>query len=454
IITEVHIYGITIFPSDSLERFFDRLVGRRANMEEIEDFLEDVVAYYKRAGYSLADFDTVNLKEDGVLEAKFNERAIEKITFIGNNRTRNWMVRSYLLFKEGDIFNEKNLEESVNRLYSTGLFRIVHYKIREFGSGVEIILIFEESEPGLLRVGVRYDLLSKNELSLSIVDKNIFGLATRFSAKCIYGERRNYFGVELVTDRLWKTHITTSFLASYRNKSLDIFDKSFKILELKEKRRGLTIRFGQHISRLGLFLVELSTEHITLKEFGNIRERYATHTLTFRSIVDSYDRAQFPTSGKYHTSYLKLSQNILGSQTSYWQTFLLFESYYSFFRQYLSFHPRLSFGLSGGFLPLSETFALGDYAPFWGFRGGEIRGYSTLLTGIDIILNLPYNLHLLSGIVVGNAWGKKERVKFDELTWGYGAGVGIRTPAGPIKLLWGKNKLKRERLEFKVGFEF
>lgn len=446
--------GITVFPSDSIEKLLRPYVGKPANFIEIEEVLKKVVLWYRQRGYSLADFASVSLDSSGVLTAVFNERIIKRITFLGNARTRNWIVRSYLLFREGDIFNENKVENSVGRLYATGLFKLVRSSINEFDDGVEIVLNFVENEPMLVRFGGRYDVLSKNEVAVNVVDKNIFGLATRFSLKGIYGERKRYLGFDLVTDRLWKTHIATGFSALYREHSVDIFDKNYNITELRETRRGLYLQLGQQIYRLGLVTTELAAEYIVLYEPSRTRERFITNSLVFRSIVDTYNRVQFPTRGSYYNAYLKLSQDILGQEKSYWKAFFSFESCYSFFYERVSFRPFFALGFSGGVLPLSESFGLGEYAQFWGLRGGELRGYSSLLMGVDFIFNLPYNLHILMGISYGGCFGKNEIIAFNELMRGWGVGLGIRTPLGPIKFLWGTNTLGRRRVDFRIGFEF
>jgi len=454
VLRDVEIAGITIVAQESIKALFADLIGKKANLIELERRLQKILALYDSEGISLARIEQVVFDSTGYLKAKLNEGIITKITFEGNNKTRDWMIRSYLGFKEGEIYREDKLDQSIRRLYATGLFNAISYELCPYNSGVEVRLKFDEKLSTALLVGGRYDLLSKGEMAIQVCDENVFGLATRASLGGCYGPRRIAFITDVTTDRLWKTHITTNFSAYYREKSVDLFDPDFNILGLREKRRGLLLRFGQQIYRLGVVFVELSTEHLILSCKDSVRERYASNTLTFRSIVDTYDRLQFPLSGKYHISYFKIAQDILGSNTAYWQAFFSLSSYYSFFNSIVSLHPKLFCGYSAGHLPLAESFSLGENEPFWGFRGGEVRGYSTFLASLEIAFHLPYKLHLFGGVSVGDCWKKREKIVPAELIWGYGAGIGLQTIIGPIKLFWGTNTAGRERLDFRIGYEF
>ena len=115
-------------------------------------------------------------------------------------------------------------------------------------------------------------------------------------------------------------------------------------------------------------------------------------------------------------------------------------------------------GYAFGNMPLSRRFRLGGSNNLRGYEDDQFRGNSMLRTSLEY--RIPF-AKMVSGILftdVGYAWDKRDETQFglDKLKVGYGLGLRVKTPMGPVKLDYGfgGSNNRKGRFYFSFGTSF
>ena len=130
---EIRVEDATLFYPEEVIQFVGLKSGEIVDGWAFLQGLSNLTKLYKDRGYFqfsagfIPDFKQPSDAEEGVvdivLELEEGDRVqIDRIQFEGNTKTRDQVLRRRLLIREGDIYNESLLEESLSRLNSLGLF--------------------------------------------------------------------------------------------------------------------------------------------------------------------------------------------------------------------------------------------------------------------------------------------------------------------------------------------
>ncbi len=448
----VSVENAPLLPEDSLAIFFNSKVGEPTNLAALDSGLAKIEDFYYNNGYTLAHIPNAIFR-GGRLNFRVDEGLIERIEVIGNVRTKDWVVRSFIPLTEGERYREAKIDRTLADLHATGLFDAVTPHISR-GDSAAVLTFDVVEKPYLgLKLGVRYDLINGAEGAIEIGDDNFLGYAWRFNIGAFGGVRRWNAYSQLSGDRIWRTYLTGNVTVFAEGTEYDLWQDGEIAGTDVVNRYGLNISMGQQIKRLGTVFAELGTEYVEFGPQHRELKGYPLHRLTLRSMVDSFDDRQFPRRGKYHLSYITFSQDILGGEYSFTKSYIGFQSYWTWLKP-LTFRPYIVGGYMAGGPPFFEQFELGDAVGFWGFRGDERRGNSFAKTGFELRLNSLAPLYIISGVSYGRVWEKDAKLELEEMIWGWGGGFGLATPLGPAKITWGRNTEKLEEVRFSVGYEF
>lgn len=138
------------------------------NLNEIEQGLNKVRAFYANAGYlemrivNASAADLIRYNED-FTSAQINIDVFEgpqiyvgSILIDGNVKTHEKVIFSELEFKTGDLLTPQRLEESTARLQKTGLFSSIEIKMLESNTNVQVrtvVVTLGERKPGIFTIG-------------------------------------------------------------------------------------------------------------------------------------------------------------------------------------------------------------------------------------------------------------------------------------------------------------
>lgn len=96
------------------------------DIQKIKTKIEKYLIY---KGYKLTGVEYITKKSDNTFIVFLNEGRLKDIRITGNFKISKNLLNVYLKMKPGDIFNEKELKLQLKKLYNTGLFDKINYKI-------------------------------------------------------------------------------------------------------------------------------------------------------------------------------------------------------------------------------------------------------------------------------------------------------------------------------------
>jgi len=156
----VNITGAKVFTSEQLREKLDLKTGDVADGQELRQWLfERVKKLYEDNGYIQSDFDlepkfkpiaeneTEGIADLEIVVDEGQRFIIGRIEFVGNGQTSDQILRSALLIKEDEPFNQQRLVESVEKLNGLGLFEWID-KDRD-------VELRTDEESSLLKVNIR-----------------------------------------------------------------------------------------------------------------------------------------------------------------------------------------------------------------------------------------------------------------------------------------------------------
>ena len=172
------------FSSDNFSdvyELFDDLKGKPYSINRIENILSSLDKIS-----TSEQFESVkSYVEEDIIENKINLKFIiqetkkvyvKKINILGNNITRESVLRNQLEVDEGDPFNEILLTKSINNLKSLNFFKSVKYNIRDSEDSEEKIIDIEieEKATGEIMAGAGIGT-GGNSITAGVKENNYLG---------------------------------------------------------------------------------------------------------------------------------------------------------------------------------------------------------------------------------------------------------------------------------------
>ena len=206
-----------------IEGTFAKLKGKHYSYNSIEKILDEVELIALNTQYESIN---ASVKEIIVAENKLNfsiiideikKQYVERINIIGNNITRETVLRNNLVLDEGDAFNNILYAKSINNLKSLNFFREVKSNVVE-GSTPDHKIIninIEEKPTGEISAGAGVGT-SGGTIGFAIKENNFLGKGIQFSSSLDLTEEtiRGSFNVTnpyfLGTDRMLFAGIQSS----------------------------------------------------------------------------------------------------------------------------------------------------------------------------------------------------------------------------------------------------
>ena len=120
---------------------------------------------------------------------------IEKIDIVGNERTRDKIIRRSLAISEGDLYNADRFEATKSRLEGMDFFEAVRLKTSP-GSRPDLMNVtveVMEKKTGSLSAGLGYSSQDGAMANLELKERNLFGMAIVANGKANLSGRRNTY---------------------------------------------------------------------------------------------------------------------------------------------------------------------------------------------------------------------------------------------------------------------
>ena len=194
-------------PSDVINKVFSPSYGSTLNLNVLKLQIKELKNWYIAEGYSLVRISGPNrVTPDGIVQLKVGEGIVSgvEIQFINSDgelinaegqllkgKTQPWVIQREISMKSGDIFNRKQLEGDIKRIYGTSLFSDVKVTLRPVPGepgNVAIVLGITEQSTGSLSGGIGYSGGQGAFGQIGLKETNFFGRAWSTSLDLTYGQ--------------------------------------------------------------------------------------------------------------------------------------------------------------------------------------------------------------------------------------------------------------------------
>ena len=219
-------------PAKVVEETFAADYGRTLNLNTLQNRMQDLQRWYADKGYSLARVTGPGrISPDGSVQLLVRQGSVAgvEVQFLdkeGNTtddkgrpirgKTKTWVVTREISMRPGEIFNRRNLEDDIKRLYGTGLFSDVKVTLRptpEDPGRVTIVLGVVEQSTGSLSGGLGYSQSQGVFGQIQVQDSNLLGRAWDISTSFTYGQFGGLFDITFTDPWIKGDPFRTAFRA-------------------------------------------------------------------------------------------------------------------------------------------------------------------------------------------------------------------------------------------------
>lgn len=475
-VTGVHIEGNSIIDDSELQTIFASQTGLPQNIGQLNESIEKVEKLYADKGYVLARVSNIEDDPDGVINLKINEGVIDKVQFVGNRKTKDFVIKRLMTTKVGDVYNEKNLSDDLKRIFGTQAFSDVRRVITaspddpdKYSLTVEV----DEKRTGSISLGGGIDTGTGLFGSVGYNDPNFLGRGQNVNS--IFAVGSGIIGRNRATQASARSYqfdvgwSDPSFMNTANSVSANAYGRNYSSFNIPlgvERRIGSELSWGAPLksfknTSIGLSLrgenvrIQDYSDNSDLREF-NISKSDRKEQLkggTFVSLsptlaFDTRDNRFNPTSGWLNTISLTGAYGAGG--TSYGMAS-------ANLRKYIKIRDGITLALNAqgghslmGDIPAFNMYRLGGSYSVRGFQEGGLGiGNGYLLSSaelrtkipvfgklkqIPVINSLTAATFLDAGTVLG---GSSLNSTFNRKGTGIATGLGLRMNmpgVGPIRI--------------------
>ncbi len=422
-----------------------------------------ITDYYSDRGYAFADVvpDLNILQEEKTVNivitvAENSLVRVGKLSILGNEVTRDKVIRREVRLDEGDIYLPRLLRRSYERINNLNYFETVEMvpKPRPDEGLMDLDIKVDERSTGSMTMGGGYSSIDGLLATLEIVEGNLFGRGYTLKLKGEKSGRTNSYSLSFKEP--WLNDKPTSLNTS-------IYDQQRYYFDYSRRAKGFGVTVGKELSEYVSGSIGYNLENVEIIDVADnasiiIKQQGAwgtrlTSKVSLSLLRDSRDNYLYPRRGSRHSISAAFAG--LGGENSFYRTVLDSSLHFPLFKSSaFSVRGRLGLaeGLFGEDLPLYERFYVGGVYTVRGLDYGaagpiddetreEFGGNKELIFNVEYTTPLVLSAQLY-GVVfydIGAGFDDDEPISWDGLR--HGAGVGFRwiSPIGPLRLEWGKN---------------
>ncbi|NQT28930.1 MAG: BamA/TamA family outer membrane protein [Candidatus Saganbacteria bacterium] len=428
--------GNTVYSTAELLALISTKTGEILNFKTLQGDIEKINSKYKEDGYMLARIVDVETDEKtNVLHFKIIEGVVEAITLEGNEKTKDYVILRELNTKPGSVLNNKTLKADLRRVFNLGFFSEVN-PIFEPGTtpnNVIIVLKISETRSSTINFGGGY---GETEGWFGFVDlsvNNLWGTAQSVLIRGQLGESLSTY--QFKYNNPWFIPERLGDHASFTFRRWLTIGRDIYLTDEDGIYNGWDVSLGKPL--LGDFNIAwtLGSELVSPHDTATF-EGYQSDTI---GITFSYDTRDFwldPKKGQYYTFSMKKGWKRTTTTTNFFKLSSDINNYFpTHENQVLATH--IGTGIGFGDVPVGEE--------FWAGGPNTVRGhYATdAKRGTrKLIFNVEYRVtfsDMFQGVLFydwGDAWNLGPP-DFADFISGWGPGVRVNTPLGPIRLDYG-----------------
>ncbi|MGL5956533.1 MAG: outer membrane protein assembly factor BamA [Brevinema sp.] len=220
-----------ISSGEELRKFITLKEGEIYNKTVVEQTRANIYKSYADRGYLLANITVLEEKGiDNVIDTTFvifeGARAhIENVSIRGNTKTLPSVIRRYIQVKEGELYVNKKLEQSFNRLMQTQYFSDVRIE-PSAGSAdglINVDFVVTEQQTGMIEFLVGYGTVSGFSAGIKLSERNLLGRGYQISIRADWGQYRQLGEITFTEPAILNSPFSISFIVGvFNNIYIDI----------------------------------------------------------------------------------------------------------------------------------------------------------------------------------------------------------------------------------------
>lgn len=502
-------------PQEVIDETFRDQYGRILNLRAFQEGIKRLNEWYKKNGYDLAQvIATPQIAADGNVQLEVAEGIIEdiQVRFLNkegeendeegqpiDGRTRDFIITRELALKSGDVFNRTRAEQDLRRVYRLGIFEDVRLSFTPGQDPRQVVVVVDviEKNTGSVAAGAGISSASGLFGTISYQEQNLGGNNQKLGAELQVGQRELLFDVNFTDPWIAGDPYRTSYTVNaFRRRSISlIFDGGEDEIELPNGDRPRIVRTGGGIS----FTRPLSKNPLADSEwraslglqYQNVSVRDSDGdlspedergndlsfsgegkddllTVQLGAVRDRRNNPITPTAGSLLRFGVEQSVpigngSILLNRLRGSYSFYIPVKYTNFSEGPQALAFNIQAGTVLGDLPPYEAFSLGGSNSVRGYEEGDVGSGRSFIQA-----TAEYRFPIFS--VVGGALfvdvatdlGSGETVPGDPAGErgkpgsgiGFGVGVRVQSPLGPIRIDYGLNDDGDSRIHFGIGERF
>lgn len=435
-VSAIHIEGTEVISEQKLKEIMKLQPGEMLNTKQLNQDLRALEDYYKGQGLVLAHIEDVAVGDDGVLNVKINEGFLKDIKIMGNDKTRDYVIRRELKIQPGEVFDFSKVQGDLRNIYNLGFFNNVQPRLEEDPDGtnkVNLIVEVEEKKTGTFNVGGGYSSKDGWLGYMEVKEQNLFGRGQQLGFKWEFGQAMNY---ELSFYDPWAFGEEFAF-------GIDLYNNTKKNNDEKKtvNSSGGSILVGKALTDEIKANLKFKYEYTNTAwdDLDKKDQDGDTRSLILSATRNTVDNPFTPHSGSMDIGSIEYAGQLFGGSYDFTKLNLENRRYFPGFKEDHTWAFRLKSGIA---FTAADTTVLPDHEKYRLGGGETLRGYSnSSIQGNRMVLaNLEYRFPLvksLEGAVftdMGNAWEQDEALDLTEMNFSIGAGVRMNTPLGQIRI--------------------
>jgi outer membrane protein insertion porin family len=436
LVKDIVIEGNSVYSSAEILSLLGAKKDAILNFQKMQEDIEKINTRYKKDGFILARVVDAGInKKTGFLRFKVIEGKVESISLEGNDTTKDYVILRELKTRPGSVLNEEVLKKDLRRVFNLGFFAEINPSFEPGSSKDKVVLQLKikETRSSTINFGGGF---GEREGWFGFVDlsvNNLFGSAQGLMVRGQSGQQLStyqfkYFNPWFLPDRLGDHAALTlrRWLTIGRDILLTTQDGVYN---------GFDISIGKPLRENYNLTWTLGSENVSPYKTSSF-EAYRADTIGVALAFDTRDFWLNPKSGRYYTLDLKQGWKVASASSNFFKIGWDLNHYHSLFEnQVVAAHFGAGVGL--GDVPIGEIYWAGGASSVRGYYPTESRkGRRKVITNLEYRLNFS---DLFQGVFFydwGYAWnsGLPETHLFIS---GWGPGLRVNTPLGPIRLDYG-----------------
>lgn len=477
-IDQIKLAGDLILPKEELVKQIDVYQGDVFSRKEVTDSSTNLTEALGNIGYAFAnvnaipDIDNENKTVSLTFFVDPGKRVyVRRISFAGNTKTRDEVLRREMRQQEGGWISTKKVERGKVRLQKLGFFRDVNVEtpaVAGTTDQVDVNYAVEEMPSGNLMAGIGFSQGQGLIFQTSVSQDNFLGSGKRVSFTFNNSEVNRRFGLAYTNPYYTIDGISRGFNAFFQE--TDAFEAN--VTQFDSTIWGGGVDFGVPISEFNFLNINFNYENTEIEanplfastEVSDFIEENGGRfdILRFGSsfTYDSRNKALLPDSGTLQRVRGEVGLPFVGDSLEFYKVDYRTQWFFPLIEDYiLLLQGQLGYGDGFGStdaLPFFENFYAGGPRSVRGFEEntlgprdtplpGSVRGPRPLggnvkiVAGAEVILPVPFLRDLesvrVSGFFdAGNVYGPDEDVDLGELRYSTGlSGIWI-SPFGVVSV--------------------